>query len=226
MKQTLRRELTNILFVVLIVAAAIVIFLLSRGERAHVATSASTAIPAAASLETPDPEKTTTPKPATRGVPESVFLSHLETCNLFTTKPIPGQQMAYNLFFSESSRIYATLRYELEQGLISTVEIKFTLPAVKKANEIAWLERTLVNTKQALDLLQTDIMQEILGDLLPASVATEELQQASVRYWVDQALLLKKDGDDFEDTQNGLRFLSYRNQGETAPVMICVLFLS
>lgn len=227
MKQTLRRELTNILFVVLIVAAAVVIYLLSRGERpAAVQSPESAANQSVASAEPSAPASAPTEKPATRGVPEAVFLSHLQTDPLFSAEPIPGQSNVYKLFFNESPRIYATLRYELEQGLLSSVEVKFPLAAEKKANEIAWLERELVNTKQALNLLQTNVMQTVLGDLLPASVAKDEMQQASVRYWVDQALLLKKDGDDFEDTQDGLRFLAYRNQGETAHEMICVLFLS
>jgi len=225
MKQTLRRELTNILFVVLIVAAAVVIYLLSRGERgAAVQSSEAAAQQSAAAAATPVPE--TTPKPATQGVPEAVFLSHLETDKRFNAEAIPGQSNSYQLFFNESERIYATLRYELEQGLISSVEVKFPLAAEKKSGEIAWLEKQLINTKQALVLLQTDILQSILGDLLPASVAKDDLQQASVRYWVDQSLLLKKDGDDFEDTQDGLRFLAYRNQGDTSHEMICVLFLS
>ncbi len=223
MKQTLRRELTNILFVVLIVASAVVIYLLSRGERGGVTSTEAAAQQSAAAAATPMPE--TTPKPATQGVPEAVFLSHLETAKRFTAEAIPGQSNSYQVFFNESERIYATLRYELEQGLISSVEVKFPLAAEKKSNEIAWLEKQLINTKQALVLLQTDVMQNILGDLFPASVAKDALQQASVRYWVDQALQLKKDGEDFEDKLDGLRFLAYRNQGQTAQEMICVLFL-
>ena len=224
MKQTLRREMTNILFVVLIVAAAVVIYLLSRAERGVANSTVAAAQQSAVSASTPVPENT--PKPATRGVPEAVFLSHLETDQLFTAEAIPGQSNSYQLFFNESERIYATLRYELEQGLLSCVEIKFPLATEKKSSEITWLEKEIINTKQALVLLQTDVMQNILGDLFPVSVAKDELQQASVRYWVDQALLLKKDGDDFEDTQDGLRFLAYRNQGDTSHEMICVLFLS
>lgn len=224
MKQTLRRELTNILFVVLIVAAAVVIYLLSRGERsAPQAMSDPTAQQSAILADTPTPQPTE--KPATKGVPEAVFLTHLLTSKHFICKETPGQSKSYKLLFSESSRLFATLRYELEQGLISSVEIKFTLPLEKKTSEVAWIEQQLINTKQALVLLQADVMQIILGDVFPASVAKEQLQQASVRYWVDQALLLKKDGDDFEDRLDGLRFLAYRNQGQTAQEMICVLFL-
>lgn len=47
---------------------------------------------------------------------------------------------------------------------------------------------------------------DLLGDLLPAADAKDELQDSFVRYWVEQVMLLKKAGDDFKDTQGGYRF--------------------
>ena len=71
-----------------------------------------------------------------------------------------------------------------------------------------------------------DTLFAILSDLLPACDAKDELQLSSIRYLVEQSMLLKKVGSDFEDTLEGYHFLAYRSQGDVQQELICVFYLT
>ena len=85
MKQALRRELTNIVFLILIVASAVVIYLLSRaedGDRATPVSPETTSIQGAQTEslqtgldETPAPTSAAEATASVRGVPEAVARS-------------------------------------------------------------------------------------------------------------------------------------------------------
>lgn len=96
MKQALRRELTNIVFLILIVASAVVIYLLSRaedGDRATPISPETTSVQGAQTEslqtgpdETPAPTSAAEATASVRGVPEAVFQTHLATSELYSAK--------------------------------------------------------------------------------------------------------------------------------------------
>ena len=104
MKQILQRQLTNIVFLVLIVAAALTIYVLSRSEK-----STSLAVTPSAA-QTATPAATQQQKSATRGVPESVFATYLATNEVFSADKSRRDSREYALTYGDSPQIKATLR--------------------------------------------------------------------------------------------------------------------
>lgn len=222
MKQTLRRELTNIVFLVLIVAAALLIYVLSRAENEEMSQVTAQTGAAIESAPTEPPAKQADPL----GVPEAVFETYLATSEVFTAKQDRRDARAYEIIYGDSPPVEASLQYELQNGCISSVELTFALPVVPKDKGKTSIEAYLYESAQALARVHGDAVLAILGDALPATDAKDELQGSSVRFWAEQALLLKKTGEKFEDTQGSYRFLAYRSQGEDAQELICVLYLT
>ena len=235
MKQTLRRELTNIVFIVLIVASAVVIYLLSRAENAEPATATAPETTAAqnAQTEAAQTESTEMPesaseaeaKASTRGVPEVVFQTHLATSDLFSAKQ-NGHKKEYEITYGDEETITANMTYQLENGSIATVEFTFALPYQPDSKSKSEIDARLREIAEEKTHVLSDAIGELLGDLLPAADAKDELQDSFVRYWTEQVMLLKKTGDDFKDTQGGYRFLAYRRDGDVFPELVCVLYLS
>ncbi|NCB29478.1 MAG: hypothetical protein EOM63_06925, partial [Clostridia bacterium] len=127
MKQTLRNQLTNIVFLVLIVSAALAIYLLSRADGE---TAAQAATPGAAERAvesaTPAPSsETDTKKSSVRGVPESVFTTYLATSEVFSAEKSRHHAREYALTYGDSPKTKATLIYEVIDGNLSSVEIDF-----------------------------------------------------------------------------------------------------
>ena len=126
MKQTLRNQLTNIVFLVLIVSAALAIYLLSRADGE---TAAQTATPIATERATesatPAPSGTETKQSSARGVPESVFTTYLATSEVFSVEKSRHHAREYSLTYGDSSKIKSTLIYEVIDGNLSSVEIDF-----------------------------------------------------------------------------------------------------
>jgi len=236
MKQTLRRELTNIVFLVLIVAAAVVIYLLSRAEIAALSPDATPtpAVENSSAQSGEDTEETTSSKsaedeenkPTTRGVPESVFETHVLSSDLYTADQSGRNKQTYTLTWNGESEMEATLIYELRDGCISSLELTFSLPEVFKGKPKNDVEKFLAEASENLASANAEAIPALLEDLLPASDALGELQQTSIRLWTDETLLLKKTGDKFEDTLDGYHFVAYRRQGESMQELVCILFLT
>lgn len=235
MKQTLRRELTNIVFLVLIVAAAVVIYLLSRAEIKALAPDASPT-PSAETKDAQtaeDAEATASIAPGedknkstTRGVPESVFETHLLSSSLYAAESTGGKKNAYTINWQGDTTVEAMLVYELIDGNISSLEITFQLPEAFKGKPKNDIEKYLAEASENLSSANAEAIPALLADLLPASDAKSELQLTSIRFWAEQAQLLKKPGDKFEDTIDGYHFVAYRRQGESMQELVCILFLT
>ncbi len=226
MKETIHRQLTNIVFLVLIVAAALAIYFLSRMENSPALAEALAATPSPAAAATPAPSETDAKKSSSDGVPESVFTTYLATNEVFSADKSRSNSRKYTLSYGESTQVEATMRYELLDGCLSSVEITFPLPATYKKKGKTTIEAYLYETALAQQSALQDAVLAILTDLLPACDAKSELQLSSVQYWVEQAMQLDKVGDDFEDTLGGYHFLAYRSQGDTQQELICVLYLT
>ena len=227
MKQTLRGQLTNILFLVLIVAAALTVYFLSRAEDGGAATSTQTVAPTAfAAKATATPAGAEQKKPASRGVPESVFTTYLATNDIFTADENRHGKRNYTLTYGKSPQITATMQYEVLEGNISSVQVELPLPGQYKKKGKTGIEQYLYENSLKQEQAISEALLAILSDLLPASDAKDELQNSSVRYWVEQAMLLKKTGDDFEDTLGGYHFLAYRSEEDGRQTLICTLYLT
>jgi hypothetical protein len=236
MKQTLRREMTNIVFLVLIVAAAVVIYLLSRAEIEALAPDATpTPVVGNSSMQSADDaEETAATKspedeknqPTTRGVPESVFETHILSSDLYSADQSGRNKHTYTLTWTGETKTEAKLTYELREGCISSLELTFQLPEVFKGKPKNDVEKFVSEASGNLASANAEAIPALLSDLLPASDALGGLQQTSVRFWTDEALLLKKPGDKFEDTLDGYHFVAYRRQGESMQELICILFLT
>ena len=228
MKQALRREFTNIVFLILIVAAAVVIYLLSRAETAATAEqpAETTAIIAADEEEAQASTTAAAEKNTPRGVPEAVLLTHLATSETFSADEDGHNKRTFAITFGDAPPVETSLRYELQDDCISSMEITFAIPMVPKDKGKTKIDAYLYESAQTLVRIHGDAVLAILGDALPATDAKDELQISSVRFWVEQALLLKKNGDKFEDTQGGYHFLAYRSQGEVSQELICVFYLT
>jgi hypothetical protein len=223
MKQTLRGQLTNILFLVLIVAAALTIYFLSRAEDGGTAaTPTQTVAPTATPVATPAEKK----KTSSRGVPESVFTTYLATAEAFTADENRHGKRSYTLTYGKSPQVTATLQYEVLEGSVSSVEVDVPLPAEYKKKGSTSIDHYLYENAGKQKQAVSEALLAILSDLLPASDAEDELQLSSVRYWAEQAMLLKKTGDDFEDTLGGYHFLAYRSEEEALQTLICILYLA
>jgi hypothetical protein len=235
MKQILRRELTNIVFIVLIVASAVVIYLLSRAENGGQAKAdspettafqnAQTESTTAEPDETPVPASAAEAKASSRGVPEAVFQTHLATSGSFSAKQ-KGQKKQYELTYGGKDPITSGMTYQLENGCIASLEFTFQLPYQPDSKSKSEIDAQLREIAEEKTLALTDAVGILLGDLLPAADAKDELQDSFVDYWAEQVMLLKKSGDDFKDTQGGYRFLAYRRDGDVFPELVCVLYLS
>jgi cytoskeletal protein RodZ len=236
MKQTLRRELTNIVFLVLIVAAAVVIYLLSRAEINALApeTSPTPTVETAASQAGEEAEATASVAPGeedkssstTRGVPESVFETHLKSSSLYTAEHKGGKKTAYTITWEGDPPVEAALVYELIDGKLSSLEITFQLPAPFKGKPTTEIEKRLFEASDKGTRATEEAIPELLSDLFSASDARSELQQTSIRFWTDQILFLKKPGDKFEDSLGGYHFIGFRRQGDILQELVCILFLS
>ena len=223
MKETFKRELTNILFLVLIVAAAVIIYLLSRGPTAgtQIAAQAAIATPApAAPSDTPQP----TEKPL--GVPESVFLTHLASSDVYSSERAAQGPRSYVVAYNESTLISAKLQYELKDGCISSVELTFLLPEKYKTKGSTPSQRILYDTAKQLERTLPEGLPAVLCDVMPACCEGDTLQASNVRYWAEQALMLKKTGDKFEDKVEDYRFLAYRSKDKSTQELVCVLILA
>lgn len=223
MKQTLHKELTNILFLVLIVAAAVIIYLLSRGESGSAQTRTQSA-EASASAELAQ-ENTPEPIELQPGVPEAVFETFLTTSEVVSSEALDRTANTYVVTYDEASQLKGTLRYELREDCVSSVEVTFLLPTKFKSSEYRYPKALTYSANQALERALPEGLPAVLSEVMPAACEGGALQQSNVRFWAEQALLLKKDGAKFEDEESGYRFLAYRSQEGSAQKLVCVLFL-
>lgn len=217
MKQLLRRQITNIVFLVLIVAAALTIYLLSRTQSLNSATLYSeTPAPSASPSVSAMVEQTP------RGVPKSVFETHLKSSNLYTVEPKEGVKYAYTITYGNSPKVTAQLQYALIDGCISSIEISLLQAKKLKPKKGSKIDAYLSEERQHKAI--SDALRTILSDVLPACDAEDLLQVAAVRYWAEQAILLDKVGKDFEDTMADCRFLAYLSENTDGKIITCSMF--
>lgn len=218
MQSWLKKQLTNIVFLVLIVAAALTIYLLSRAEPSFPATAEQTDTPA------PSPTATASATASPRGVPEAVFKTHLQSSELYTAKAAGTNSREWKLTVGDSRKVAARLLYAADGGFVSSLEISFDLPHVYTDKGDTSIERYLYESNQKQPDDVPDAVRALLGDVLPACDAQDRLDIVTARYWAEQALLLDKSGDDFKDSQGDCRFIALRTERNDSDVLVCTLF--
>ena len=214
MKQAIRRNLTNIIFLVLIVSAALAIYLLSRGSGGAAPLPAVTA-------ETPTPAASVSPSP--RGVPEAVFTTHLQTSSAFTASVSEKDSRTWTLEYGKDPAVTALLLYEVRNGCVASLEVTFYVPATYSENAKSAIEQYLYEASKTKSAAMPNAVRAVLGDLLPACDAESGLTGVTARYWAEQAVLLDKQGADFEDSQAGCHFIAYRAARSDIELLVCTL---
>lgn len=245
MKQFFSKQLTNIVFLVLIVAAALAIYLLSRAESAPQAVADAVATPAASS---PSPSASASPK--SRGIPEAVLKSHLQTSEQYYARSSAAGPHIWILTRGKSPEIRSTLLYELENDGVSSLELSFELPKAtvekvtpsptpkakgekakstpkpnaKQQQAKNTLEQHLKDGAKEKAEAQENAIRVLLSDLFPVCDGQERLSASTVRYWAEQALALKKSGDKFEETVEDCRFQAYVTEQDDETRLVCCLY--
>ena len=207
------------MFLVLIVGAALTIYLLSRNTQG----SASAASASPDSTPAASPAASVTAKP--HGIPESVFVTHLESNEVFTAARSDAGERTWTLTYGKSPAVTALLLYDAKDGYITTLEISFYLPAQYDDESKSTIEQYLSEASKAKSDALPNAVRTILSDLLPVCDAESRLSATTARYWAEEAIQLNKQGADFEDTQSDARFIAFRAARSDLNMLVCTLYL-
>jgi hypothetical protein len=216
MKAWIGKQLTNIVFLVLIVAAALTIYLLSRSNPIGDAPSGQTAAPSAS--------PTASEEIFRRGVPEAVFRTHLQTSALYAADMAGADDREWTLLYGDSPTVTSHALYAVSDGCVSALEVSFDLPEVYEDEGDTAIDRYLYESSKQNPDAAAEAVRSLLGDLLPACDAEDRLSPITARNWAEQAVLLEKPGDDFKDTQDGCRFTALRTERSGTETLVCSLF--
>lgn len=223
MRRLLSKQFVNILFMVLVVAAALTIYLLSRSQDASRETSAaSESAPPAA--ETAD-ALSSSPEPVFSGVPESVFVAHLETSELYKAEQSASDARVWTLITGETASVCAELNYTVERGALSSFTLTFPLPSTYNAKSKSAIERFLASKGEALTAAQSDAAVTFLTDLMPACDADDALSASSVRAWAEKAVQIEGATGSFDEREGDFYFLAYRTTRENADALVCEFYI-
>jgi len=225
MKRFFSGQLINVIFIVLVVGAALTIYFLSHAQAQSSGEAASTASSPSATAAS---EESDTPAPAgCGGVPESVWLTHLESADGFTAKPVSGSERAWSLSCGTDPDVSAQMSYTVDGGCVSSVEFVFSLPEYTyDGDSDSAIERYLASSEEAALSARNDAVRILLSDLLPACDASDAVSLPTVLLWAESAAQIENEGDDYNDDENGVAFMAYRTQRKGADLLVCSFFMS
>lgn len=215
MKRFLAKQFLNIVFIVLIVAAALVIYFLSRSEKQ------------AAAAASPTPAETTASaakKAVFSGVPESVLITHLESSEEYHAERVKDDDRSWVITLGESPEVTTSLRYTVDDGAVSSVELQIVLPAKLSKKSSSSIEQYLAENADAASVARDDAVRLLLCDLIPACDSEDALSPAQVRLWAEHAVQIKSASDDYDDKCCGCQFITYQTQQNEKTVLVCVFF--
>lgn len=224
MKQLLKNQLLNIVFLMLIVAGALTIYFLSHTDRLGAAEAS--AVPSetvAAATATPEATASAVPRP--RGVPVDVFTTHLATSSLFTASAVAVDPQVYSLSYGESPAVDATLEYGEKNGYISSLELTFPVVPAYDANSDSAIEQYLAASQSLLEEKRQDAVCTLLLDLVPACDANDAISLARVRLWAEEALLLEPGDDAYVQSESGCSFFASITKRGGQQALLCQFFL-
>lgn len=214
MKRFLAKQFLNIVFIVLIVAAALTIYFLSRSEQ-NASSSAASPTQAVAAPE---------PEPVFSGIPESVFITHLESAESFRAERSKDDGRSWVITLGESPEVTATLIYTVDDGAVSSVELGVLLPASQEQNSASSIESTLAVNEKEARAARNDAIRILVCDLIPACDSEDALSAAQVRLWAENATQIQYMDDDYDDKSDGCQFLAYLTKRQEQDILVCVFF--
>lgn len=220
MVRFLSKHVLDIVFLVLVVAAALTIFLLSRADQEAAAPSEeSAAVSAEPVAATADKKQTA----SFRGVPEDVFLTHLRSAEAYDAEPDGLRK--WTISFGESPFLTARLTYELDNCNISSVVLRFPLPQQTKSKKGSAIDKSVADSIKEFSLAQADAIRTLLADLLPACDLDSTLTESEARAWAEDAIAVREEDKTYHDEKAGCQFLAYRSEENDAYVLYMALHL-
>ena len=216
MRGFLKKEFRNIVFIVLVVAAALTIYLLSR-----------TAEPADASAENSAAAESTPPsetdEPVFSGVPEDVLLTHLLTAEVFSAEPSKDGDRAWLLSVGESPTLEARFSYTVERGAVAGFDLAFVLPAEASKKSGSAIDQYINANSAEIAAAWSGAIRTLLTDLVPACDADDAIAETTVRIWAEKAAALDAAGDSYTGSAGGGSFSAYITQSIDGLTLVCAL---
>jgi len=220
MRRFVSKQLINIVFLILVMAAALTIYLLSRAQQNATAASGNTS-PAAAS---PSPAAASA-EPVFSGVPESVFITHLKTGESFTAKQSDSGARVWTLCVDGTLPVEAELTYTVERGAVSSFVLSVPFPAEGSKKSDSAIDRYLASRSGETASICREAVRVLLSDLIPACDANDALAEASIRVWAEEATQIEKSDDSFDGRENGFAFLVYKVQRADDDYLVCEFYV-
>jgi hypothetical protein len=221
MKRIISKQLVNIIFIVLVVGAALSIYFLSHAQSERADTPAS---PTPVSTDASS-DNAGSSAYSLSGVPESVWLTHLESSDNFSATADPDVERAYSVSYGSAPTVTVQLSYTVDEGCVSSVELAFALPETDDYDSASSIEQFLASSDEAALDAQSDAVHVLLLDMIPACDAKDAVSISTVSLWVEKATQIQDEDDDYNAEENGVAFMAYRTQRKTVPVLICVFFM-
>jgi hypothetical protein len=199
------------------------IYFLSRGQTQPTAESVSTATSSQETATLTDSSGTAAINHG--GVPESIFLTHLESSTDFTANPVSDAKQLWSLSCGTDPVVSTQLRYTIDGRCVSSVELAFALPEAGETDSTSAIEQYLASTEEAAFVAQGDAVRLLLTDLLPAFDATDAVSLSTITLWAEEAVQIQDEDDDYSDEEGGITFIAYRTRREGIPFLICSVFM-
>ncbi len=206
------------MFIVLVVAAALTIYLLSPVRRQNRRTLPLLAENSAAAEETPRLNERAR---FLRRAGGEVLLTHLLTAEAFSAEPAKDGDRAWILSVGESPTVEARFSDTVERGAVAGFELAFVLPASASKNRTA-TSTSNINANSRDRRRMSGAIQTLLTDLIPASDADDAIPETTVRLWAEKAP--RSSGGRFVHRQaGGGSFGAYVTQTFDGLTIVCTL---
>ena len=213
MKRFLAKQFLNIVFIVLIVGAALVIYFLSRTEKqAEVSASSS-----AAAAVTPEPEAVFS------GVPEEVLLTHLITAEAFSAEPAEDGDRVWMLTVGDSPSVSARFSYEVELGAVSNFTLTLPLPVEASSKSKSSIDKALAASQEERQAVWSQAVITMLTDLIPTCDADDAVAETTVLLWAVKTSSLSDAGDSYNNEAGGGVYLAYITSTGDGLSLVCKL---
>lgn len=219
MRRLSHSQLQNLIFigVVMLVAAAAVVYMLLREDPTQ--ASASHGTPAFTPNPSPEPKET---RRGFEGAPPSVLLAQLEADGCFTISKSAEHEYSLRLIEDGEDAAIA-MRLTESGGRITSLLWTFPLPekpAGEPKNEIE--KRLKENYETDLAAMRTRV-ETVLMACIRGSDLNGRLLEPTLYLWCDGALKTLKDGKSYRNVEENCAFTAQRVDNEGPDTLLCAL---
>lgn len=220
MRGFLQKEFRNIVFIVLVVAAALAIYLLSR----TVKSAEETAAPEPTHTEAaPKGTSPATSETVFSGVPEEVLLAHLLTAEAFSAEPAKDGDRTWILAVGESPKTTARFSYTVERGEVTGFSLTLALPVEASSKSKSGIDQALAAAEGERKSAWSRAVVALLTDLVPACDANDAIADSTVRDWAQKASAFGSESSSYADEAGGALFDAYIAYMDDGPALVCTL---